>query len=100
MAKKSLIQRNYKREKLFNKYLKKRKLLLKKFKKTKTLTTQFRAHKYLQKLPRNSSKNRLRNRCWLTGRSRGVYKNFGLCRHMIRKMAHNCLFPGIRKASW
>jgi small subunit ribosomal protein S14 len=100
MAKKSLIQRNYKRERLIHKYSKKRQSLLKKFKKTNSLSTKFKAHTNLQKLPRNSSKVRFNNRCWLTGRSRGVYKDFGLCRHMIRKMAHNCFLPGIRKASW
>jgi small subunit ribosomal protein S14 len=100
MAKKSLIQRNSKRKQLFDKYKEKRQLLIKDFKKAKTFRKKLKFYTRLQKLPRNSSKIRLRNRCWLTGRSRGVYKDFGLCRHMIREMAHTCLLPGIRKASW
>ncbi|MCL4164160.1 UNVERIFIED_CONTAM: hypothetical protein GTU68_002892 [Idotea baltica] len=89
MAKQSMIQREKKRERLVLKYSQKRKALLLEFKKKK-----------IEKLPRNSSRIRLRNRCWRTGRPRGVYRDFGLCRHMIREMAHNCLLPGVRKASW
>jgi small subunit ribosomal protein S14 len=51
-------------------------------------------------LPPNSLPIRLRNRCWKTGRSRGVYRDFGLSRHVIREMAHQCLLPGLIKASW
>ena len=54
----------------------------------------------LQKLPRNSSKIRLRNRCWRTGRPRGFYRDFGLCRNMLREMAHEGLLPGVTKSSW
>ncbi len=54
----------------------------------------------LQKLPRNSSKTRIRNRCTLTGRGKGVYKKFGLCRNMFRQLALEGKIPGIRKASW
>jgi len=54
----------------------------------------------LQKLPRNSSKTRVRNRCTLTGRGRGVYAKFGLCRNMFRLLALEGKLPGIRKASW
>lgn len=56
--------------------------------------------KRFQKLPRDSSFTRLRNRCWQTGRPRGVYRLVGLCRNMFR---HHAMFgdiPGIRKASW
>jgi len=53
----------------------------------------------LQKL-RNSSTTRARNRCFLTGRSRGVYSRFGLSRHKIREYAMSGMIPGIRKASW
>ena len=56
--------------------------------------------KKLQKLPVDSSKVRLRNRCWKTGRSRGFYKDFGLSRHVIREMTHEGLLPGVIKASW
>ena len=100
MAKKSMIEREKKREKLVAKYTEKRQLLLGEFRKSNTLTNQLEIHKKIEKLPRNSSRVRLRNRCWRTGRSRGVYRDFGLCRHMIREMAHNCLLPGVRKASW
>lgn len=54
----------------------------------------------LQKLPRNSSKTRIRNRCTLTGRGKGVYKKFGLCRNIFRQLALEGKIPGIRKASW
>ena len=100
MAKQSMIQREKKREKLVSKYSEKRQLLLLEFKKANNFSDQMRIHKKIEKLPRNSSTIRLRNRCWRTGRSRGVYRDFGLCRHMIREMAHNCILPGVRKASW
>ncbi|CAM9808203.1 unnamed protein product [Ascophyllum nodosum] len=100
MAKQSMIQREKKREKLVLKYREKRDFLLFEFKTADNFIQQMEIHKKIEKLPRNSSRIRLRNRCWRTGRSRGVYRDFGLCRHMIREMAHNCLLPGIRKASW
>nr|YP_010206495.1 ribosomal protein S14 [Alaria crispa]UAX21938.1 ribosomal protein S14 [Alaria sp. PI001]UAX22079.1 ribosomal protein S14 [Alaria sp. PI20]UAX22502.1 ribosomal protein S14 [Alaria sp. TTB000023]UAX22643.1 ribosomal protein S14 [Alaria sp. TTB000026]UAX22784.1 ribosomal protein S14 [Alaria sp. TTB000053]UAX23066.1 ribosomal protein S14 [Alaria esculenta] len=100
MAKQSMIEREKKRERLVIKYSEKRKSLLLEFKKANTFSDQMEVHKKIEKLPRNSSRIRLRNRCWRTGRSRGVYRDFGLCRHMIREMAHNCLLPGVRKASW
>ena len=56
--------------------------------------------KKLQKLPLNSAPNRLRNRCWKTGRSRAVYRDFGLSRHVLREMAHEGFLPGVIKASW
>jgi small subunit ribosomal protein S14 len=54
----------------------------------------------LQKLPRDSSESRQRNRCALTGRPRGVYAKFGLARNMLRKATMNGDVPGLRKASW
>lgn len=54
----------------------------------------------LQKLPRNGNPNRVRNRCELTGRSRGVYRDFKLCRNKFRELANNGLIPGVTKASW
>nr|YP_005090066.1 30S ribosomal protein S14 [Fucus vesiculosus]AVZ00586.1 30S ribosomal protein S14 [Fucus spiralis]CAX12446.1 30S ribosomal protein S14 [Fucus vesiculosus] len=100
MAKQSMIQREKKREKLVLKYREKRDFLLFEFKTADNFLQQMEIRKKIEKLPRNSSRIRLRNRCWRTGRSRGVYRDFGLCRHMIREMAHNCLLPGVRKASW
>ncbi|CAM9687754.1 unnamed protein product [Ectocarpus fasciculatus] len=100
MAKQSMIEREKKREKLVLKYRQKREALLLEFKKANTFSDQMQLHKKIEKLPRNSSRIRLRNRCWRTGRSRGIYRDFGLCRHMIRDMAHNGILPGVRKASW
>ncbi|CAN0336248.1 unnamed protein product [Ectocarpus sp. 6 AP-2014] len=100
MAKQSMIEREKKREKLVLKYRQKRAALLLEFKKANTFSDQMQLHKKIEKLPRNSSRIRLRNRCWRTGRSRGIYRDFGLCRHMIRDMAHNGMLPGVRKASW
>ncbi|MCC7460899.1 MAG: 30S ribosomal protein S14 [Gammaproteobacteria bacterium] len=54
----------------------------------------------LQKLPRDASPSRLRNRCALTGRSRGVYRKFGLARSKIREVAMRGEIPGLGKASW
>ena len=54
----------------------------------------------LQKLPKNSSKVSVRNRCQLTGRPRGYMAQFGLCRNQFRELALNGLIPGVKKASW
>ena len=89
MAKKSVVARNEKRKVLVEKYAAKREELKK-------------AGDYeaLSKLPRNSSSTRVRNRCVLTGRGRGVYEKFGLCRQMFRKLALEGKLPGVKKASW
>ena len=89
MAKKSVIARNEKRKALVEKYAARREELKK-------------AGDYeaLSKLPRNSSSTRVKNRCVLTGRGRGVYEKFGLCRQMFRKLALEGKLPGVRKASW
>ncbi|MDR1551583.1 MAG: 30S ribosomal protein S14 [Holosporaceae bacterium] len=60
----------------------------------------FAAQLKLARMPRNSSATRIRNRCIITGRARGVYRKFNLSRIMIREMAAEGLIPGIRKASW
>jgi small subunit ribosomal protein S14 len=57
-------------------------------------------HRKLQKLPRNSSPVRYRNRCAITGRPRGFFKDFGLSRHVLREYGLQGLLPGVRKASW
>lgn len=54
----------------------------------------------LQKLPKNSSKVRVRNRCQLTGRPRGYMRQFGLCRNQFRELALDGRIPGVKKASW
>lgn len=100
MAKKSLIQKEIKKSELINKYHKKRQKIKRQITKTNDFEKQVYLQKQLQKLPRNSSKIRLRNRCWLTGRSRGFYRHFGLSRHVFRELSHKCLLPGVRKSSW
>ena len=100
MAKKSMVERERKRLKLHTKYKLKRRILLKCYQKANTFSLKLELHSKLQKLPRNSSKVRIRNRCWKTGRSRGFFRHFGLSRHVVREMAHQCLLPGVTKSSW
>jgi small subunit ribosomal protein S14 len=100
MAKKSMIEREKKRIKLTTKYALKRSTLLSKYQIEKSFTLKLELHSKLQKLPRNSAKTRIRNRCWKTGRPRGVFRDFGLSRHVFREMAHQCLLPGVTKSSW
>lgn len=100
MAKKSMIEREKKRIKLYKKYSLKRANLLKLYNSEKSFNLKIELHSKLQKLPRNSSKTRIRNRCWKTGRARGVFRDFGLSRHVFREMAHQCLLPGVTKSSW
>ena len=100
MAKKSMVERDKKRLKLYNKYKFKRSKLLKQYQEATTFSSKLDIHKKLQKLPRNSAKIRIRNRCWKTGRPRGVFRDFGLSRHVIREMGHQCLLPGVTKSSW
>ena len=100
MAKKSMIEREKKRIKLYKKYEGRRIELLQEYNSTKDFNLKIEIHSKIQKLPRNSSKIRIRNRCWKTGRPRGYYRDFGLSRHVLREMAHQCLIPGVKKASW
>ena len=100
MAKKSMIEREKKRVRETNKYSSKRKLLLEQFRSANDYDLKLKIHFEIQKLPRNSAKVRIRKRCWKTGRSRGYYQDFGLSRHVLREMAHQCLLPGVTKSSW
>lgn len=100
MAKKSMIERDKKRLALNQKYSLRRTTLLKEYKNTKDFNLKLQIHSKIQKLPRNSAKIRIRNRCWKTGRPRGYYRDFGISRHVLREMAHQCLLPGVRKSSW
>ena len=100
MAKKSMIEREKKRIKLNKKYAEKRNTLLTQYKTTEDFTLKLEIHSKIQQLPRNSAKNRIRNRCWKTGRPRGYYRDFGVSRHVLREMAHQCLLPGVTKSSW
>ena len=101
MAKISIINRNIKRIKLVHKYAEKRSNL-NNIMNDLTLTEDERhiARIKLRKLPRDSSPVRLRNRCSLTGRPRGVYSKFGLGRSKLRDIAMSGKIPGIIKASW
>lgn len=100
MAKKSIIEREKKRQKLVIKYLLKRSNFKNQIKQANSLQEKLELHRKLQQLPRNSSPVRLRNRCLITGRSRGYFKDFGLSRHVLREMAHQGFLPGITKSSW
>jgi small subunit ribosomal protein S14 len=100
MAKKGMLERELKRKKLVSKYSKRRAEILSELKKANSLEVIFALSEKLQKLPKNSSANRVRNRCWKTGRPRGYFRYFGLCRNVVREYGHDCLLPGVTKASW
>ena len=101
MAKTSMIQRNLKRIKLVKKFLKKRESLKKIIKNKKLpLEERFAAQLKLAKLPRNSSKVRIRNRCEITGRPHGVYRKLRISRIALRDLASKGKIPGMTKSSW
>ncbi len=101
MAKTSVVEREKKRAKLVKKYAAKR-TQLKAIIQDVTVGEEERwtAMQALQALPRDSSPVRLNNRCRITGRSRGVYRKFGLGRNMLRIFAMRGEIPGLVKASW
>ena len=101
MAKTSSIQRNLKRIKLANKFLKKRENLKKIIKNKKLpLEERFAAQLKLAKIPRNSSKVRIRNRCEISGRPHGVYRKLRISRIALRDLASKGKIPGMTKSSW
>ena len=101
MAKLSVINRQAKREATVKKYAEKRKALLSMLQDPKaTDEAKDEARTKLQALPRNASPVRLRNRCAMTGRPRGVYRKFGLGRNKLRELALKGEVPGVIKASW
>ncbi len=100
MAKKSIIEREKKRQRLVDKYANKRQELKEQLRQTTHQQEKMDIRQQIQRLPRNSAPSRLRNRCWVTGRPRGYYRDFGLSRHVIREMAHQGLLPGVVKSSW
>ncbi|MGG7055419.1 30S ribosomal protein S14 [Nitrosomonas sp. ANs5] len=101
MAKKSIINRNLKRIKIVDKFAKRRSEILAILNDSSADHDQkLAARESLQKLPRDSSPVRLRQRCALTGRPRGVYKKFGLGRIKLREIAMCGQIPGVIKASW
>jgi small subunit ribosomal protein S14 len=101
MAKKSSVNRNERRKKTVEKYAAKRKHL-------KALVNDVSvpvadrdaAMRELQKLPRDASPSRVKNRCFLSGRSHAYYRKFGLSRIALRDLAHRGELPGVRKSSW
>jgi len=100
MAKKSMVEREKKREKMIAKYAAKRQELKDRFAAATSQQEKLTIHRQIQQLPRNSAPSRHRNRCWATGRPRGYYRDFGVSRHVLREMAHEGLLPGVVKSSW
>ena len=101
MAKQSSIQKNLNRKNLVLKFNSRRKKLKNQImKKDLTMEERFKIQSKLNDLPRNSSKIRIRNRCELTGRTRGVYRKFGLSRIKIRELSMAGSLPGVVKSSW
>ena len=113
MAKKSMIERDRKRSRLITKYASKREQLLLEIKQASSMEEKLALHRKLQKLeeifqlnekiqklPRNSAPTRSHNRCTITGRPRGYFRDFGLSRHVLREYALQGLLPGVVKASW
>ncbi|MCM2353045.1 MAG: 30S ribosomal protein S14 [Pseudobdellovibrio sp.] len=101
MARKSSVVKNNKRKAISNKYRAYRKELREKAVDMK-LSDEVRdeARKKLQSLPKNTNPNRVITRCELTGRPRGNYRKFGLCRMVFRQLALEGKLPGVTKASW
>ena len=101
MAKLSVINRQEKREKLVKKFASKRAVLVKIISdQSYSEEERFQARLKLQAFPRNANPTRLRNRCAITGRPRGVYSKFGLGRNKLREIAMRGEVPGMVKASW
>ena len=101
MAKLSSIQKNLHREGLVEKFKDRRSnLKLKIMKKDLTIEERLKLQSKLNELPRNSSHVRIRNRCKLTGRTRGTYRKFGLSRIKLRELSMSGSLPGVVKSSW
>ncbi|NJK34620.1 MAG: 30S ribosomal protein S14 [Oscillatoriales cyanobacterium SM2_2_1] len=101
MAKKSMVEREKRRAKMVQKYANKLSELKSQLDNA-DLSQQAKLdlHRKIQQVPRNANPTRLQNRCWLTGRAHAYYRDFGLCRNMLRDMAHQGLLPGVVKSSW
>jgi small subunit ribosomal protein S14 len=101
MAKKSSVEKNKRRTALVKRFAAKR-VKLKDTANNLSLAPEerFAARLKLAELPRNSSPNRIRNRCELTGRSRGNYRKVKMCRIKLRELANHGLIPGMVKSSW
>jgi small subunit ribosomal protein S14 len=101
MAKTSSVEKNKRRAKMAKQYDAKRRALKAVAKdRSKPIEDRFTAQLKLAELPRNSSKTRIRNRCEITGRSRGYYRKLKLCRNQLRELASQGMIPGMVKSSW
>ena len=101
MAKRSMINREIKRAKMVEKYAAKRvELKARAIDPSLTHDERLEARSKLQRLPRDASPVRMRNRCRITGRPHGYYRKFGLARNKLREAAMNGDVPGLVKASW
>lgn len=101
MAKKSAIENNERRKRLVKRYAAKRAALLEVANdRDKPMEERFQARLKLAKLPRNSAKVRIRNRCGITGRPRGYHRKFNMSRISLRDLASDGLIPGVVKSSW
>jgi small subunit ribosomal protein S14 len=101
MAKKSMVEKNARRARIVKKYAAKRVALKELIRNPKTSEdARVAAQQKLQSLPKDSNPIRLRNRCAITGRTRGYYRKFGLGRTKLRETTMRGEIPGLRKASW
>lgn len=101
MAKRCMVEKEKRRKVLSKHYEKKRSGLRDTMRdQNASIEEKLSAQRKMQKLPRDSNPCRRRNRCVMTGRSRGVYRKFGLTRHMLRELTLLGMVPGMRKASW
>lgn len=101
MAKRCMIEKEKRRIALAKHYAARRKELREIIKSHEvSVEEKMEAQRQMQKLPKDSNRCRIRNRCLITGRSRGVYRKFGLSRHKLREFMMVGNIPGLRKASW
>ena len=100
MSKKRVIERERKRGKIIKKYFFLRTQYKKACRNRASLNEYIKIQSERQKLSRDSSCTRVRNRCQISGRSRGYYRYFGLSRHFLREIAYQGVLPGVQKSSW
>ncbi len=95
-----MVEREKKRAHLIAKYADKRAELKEQLRTATSAAQKLEISRQIQRLPRDSSATRQRNRCMVTGRPRGYYRDFGLSRNVLREWAHEGLLPGVVKSSW
>lgn len=100
MAKLALINKDKSRREKVKKYAPKRAALKAKMSRNATPEERKEAMLKMAKLPRNANPTRVHNRCSITGRARGFFRMFGLCRQQVRTQASEGKLPGVRKSSW